>query len=409
MTTTIHRKGNKCSFCGLHQSEAFKLIAGPNIFICDECVKTAYNLIFKDKYMGAEDPRKRKRERLIPEEIKVRLDQYVISQDVAKKKLAVAVYNHYKRVNDNENLSDVEIKKSNLLFIGPTGTGKTLLAETLAKILDVPFAMADATTLTEAGYVGEDVENILLKLYQAAGENKTLAEHGIIYIDEIDKISRKSENTSITRDVSGEGVQQALLKIIEGVEASVPPQGGRKHPYQEYLKIDTKNILFIAGGAFVGLDKIIKRRMKKSAIGFNSDNKIQVLNPQYDNIFHYVETDDLIKFGLIPELVGRFPIIGVLDNLTEDQLYRILVEPKNAISRQYKALFEIDGFDLEFSEQVLRNIAGEAVRREIGARGLRAIFEEMMLDLMYEMPSKKGKVDKILVDDSFLKEKKWIA
>jgi len=409
MTMNIHRKGNKCSFCGLHQSEAYKLIAGPNIFICDECVKTAYNLIYKDKQAGAEDPRKKKRERLVPEEIKLRLDQYVISQDVAKKKLAVAVYNHYKRIHENDNISDVEIKKSNLLFIGPTGTGKTLLAETLAKILDVPFAMADATTLTEAGYVGEDVENILLKLYQAAGENKAQAEQGIIYIDEIDKISRKSESTSITRDVSGEGVQQALLKIIEGVEASVPPLGGRKHPYQEYLKIDTRNILFIAGGAFVGLDKIIKRRMKKNAIGFNADNKIQRMQRGKDNLFHYVETDDLIKFGLIPELVGRFPIIGVLDDLSEDQLYRILLEPRNAISKQYKALFEIDGFELEFSDELLRNIAGEAVRREIGARGLRAIFEEIMLDLMYEMPSKKGKVDKILVDDNFLKEKKWIA
>ncbi len=407
---TAQRRGNKCSFCGLHQSEAYKLIAGPNIFICDECVKTAYNLIFKDKQGRGQDVRQKKQQNLIPEEIKARLDQYVISQEVAKKKLAVAVYNHYKRIYENENLgSDVEIKKSNLLLIGPTGTGKTLMAETLAKILEVPFAIADATTLTEAGYVGEDVENILLKLYQAAGENKTLAEQGIIYIDEIDKVSRKSENTSITRDVSGEGVQQALLKIIEGVEASVPPMGGRKHPYQEFLKIDTSNILFIAGGAFVGLDKIIKHRLKKNVIGFNSDPKIQRLETEHQNLFHHAETDDLIKFGLIPELVGRFPVIAVLDDLNEEHLYRILTEPKNAIKKQYEALFALDGFELEFSDEVLRNITKEAVRREIGARGLRAIFEETMLDLMYEMPSKKGKVDKIRVDFNFLKEKKWIA
>ena len=401
------RKGNKCSFCGLHQSEAYKLIAGPNIFICDECVKTAYNLIFKDKAPPERGNRKKKRKNLIPEEIKTRLDQYIISQDVAKKKIAVAVYNHYKRINENENLSDIEIKKSNLLLIGPTGTGKTLLAETMAKILDVPFAIADATTLTEAGYVGEDVENILLKLYQAAGENKALAEQGIIYIDEIDKISRKSENTSITRDVSGEGVQQALLKIVEGVEASVPPMGGRKHPYQEFLKIDTKNILFIAGGAFVGLEKIIKRRMKKNSIGFNSDNKIQQL--EHANIFHSAQTEDLVKFGLIPELVGRFPVIGILDDLSEEHLYQILTEPKDAIIKQFEALFELDGFELDFSEEVLRNVTREAAQRDVGARGLRAIFEELMLDLMFDMPSKKGKVDKILVDFNYLKEKKWIA
>ncbi|MCP5107601.1 MAG: ATP-dependent Clp protease ATP-binding subunit ClpX, partial [bacterium] len=403
------RKGNKCSFCGLHQSEAFKLIAGPNIFICDECVKTAYNLIFKDSpAKGGREARKKKQKMLIPQEIKTRLDQYIISQDVAKKKLAVAVYNHYKRISERDSLSDdIEIKKSNLLLIGPTGTGKTLLAETMAKILDVPFAIADATTLTEAGYVGEDVENILLKLYQAAGENKTLAEHGIIYIDELDKVSRKSENTSITRDVSGEGVQQALLKIVEGVEASVPPMGGRKHPYQEFLKLDTKNILFVAGGAFVGLDKIIKRRMKKNVIGFNSHNKIQQLEKK--NIFHHVQTEDLVKFGLIPELVGRFPIIGVLDDLNEDHLYQILTEPKNAVTKQFQALFALDGFELEFTEEVLHDISREAVGRDVGARGLRAIFEEMMLDLMFDIPSRKGKVDKIRVDFNYLKEKKWIA
>ena len=398
----------KCSFCGVSQAAAYKLISGPNVFICDECVTTAYNLIYnsKDARKGKRDPRERFRE-LTPMEINKRLSQYVISQDIAKKKLAVAVYNHYKRINEMNDLSDVEIKKSNLMMIGPTGTGKTLLAETLAKILDVPFAIADATTLTEAGYVGEDVENILLKLYQAAGENKELTERGIIYIDEIDKISRRSENRSITRDVSGEGVQQALLKIVEGFEASVPPLGGRKHPYQEYLKINTSNILFIAGGAFVGLDKIIKRRLKNNMIGFNSNNHISKMDEE--NIYKYVQTDDLIKFGIIPELVGRFPIVSVLDDLKEEHLYQILTEPKNAITKQFQALFSMDDIELEFSDDALRTIARQAVQREVGARGLRAIFEEMMLDLMYEIPSKRGKIDKVVVDFSYLKERKWIA
>jgi ATP-dependent Clp protease ATP-binding subunit ClpX len=400
------KEEHKCSFCGISQSAAYKLIAGPNIFICDECVNTAYNLVYNSK--DARRPvKQRVHKNLTPAEIKERLDQYVIAQELAKRKLAVAVYNHYKRVNEAAVLSDVEIKKSNLLLIGPTGTGKTLLAETMAKILDVPFSIADATTLTEAGYVGEDVENILLKLYQAAGEDKELAEHGIIYIDEIDKISRKSENRSITRDVSGEGVQQALLKIVEGMEASVPPMGGRKHPYQEFLKIDTRNILFIAGGAFVGLEKIIKSRMKGNVIGFNSDNRKTKLEDK--NIFNYVQPDDLIKFGLIPELVGRFPVIGVLDGLSEVELYRILMEPKNAITKQYQALFELDGVDLKFSEEALRYVSREAISREIGARGLRAIFEEIMLDLMYEIPSRKGKVDKVLVDFDYLKERRLIA